>query len=183
MFQVHAFSHIAALATNQGITCLLSKGFRSLAVFHICRIPYFGIRVRQLMSKKDPAYRSHPVPTFMAKLGIEHIFTRPYTPRSDGKAERFIETSLREWTYDAVYQNSANRQLHLQNWIKCCNWHRPHTALVLKKPDPIFQQPFSFFHKPGTAQIKEAPPFPMARPERKTFIPLPSYSLPGGLGS
>ena len=94
----------------------------------------FGIRVRQLMSDNGPAYRSRPVATFLQKLGIEHIFTRPYTPRTNGKAERFIQTSLREWAYAAVYQNSAHRQQHLQPWLHRYNWHRPHTALKLKTP-------------------------------------------------
>ena len=94
----------------------------------------FGIRVRQLMSDNGPAYRSRPVATFLHQLGIEHIFTRPYTPRTNGKAERFIQTSLREWAYAAVYQNSAHRQQHLQPWLHRYNWHRPHTALKLKTP-------------------------------------------------
>ena len=100
----------------------------------LAHFAYFGIRVRQSMSDNGPAYRSQPVATFLAKHGIEQIFTRHFTPRSDGKAERFIETSLRELVYDGVYQNSANRQLHPQNWLNCCNWHRPHTALKLKTP-------------------------------------------------
>jgi len=56
----------------------------------------FSVRIRQLMSDNGPAYRSQPVATFLQKLGIEHIFTRPHTPRTNGKAERFIQTSLRE---------------------------------------------------------------------------------------
>ena len=57
----------------------------------------FGIRVRQLMSDSSSAYRSHPVAAFLQKLRIEDIFILPYTPRTNGKAERFIQTSLREW--------------------------------------------------------------------------------------
>jgi transposase InsO family protein len=62
-----------------------------------------GIKVRQLMSANGSAYRSYPVATFLHQQVIEHIFTRPYTPRTNGKAERFIQTSLREWAYAAVY--------------------------------------------------------------------------------
>ena len=89
----------------------------------------FGIRVRQLMSDNGSAHRSQLVAAFLQKLRIEHIFTRRYTPRSNGNAEHFIQTSLREWAYAAVYQNSAHRQQHLQPWIHRYNWHRPHAAL------------------------------------------------------
>ena len=74
----------------------------------------FGIPVRQLMSDNGPAYRLQPIAAFLQNLGIVHIFTRPYTPRTNGKAKRFIQTTLREWAYVAVYQNSAHRQQHLQ---------------------------------------------------------------------
>ncbi len=93
-----------------------------------------GIKVRQLMSDNGSAYRSYPVAAFLNQQVIEHIFTRPYTPRTNGKAERFIQTSLREWAYAAVYQNSLHRQQHLQPWLHRYNWHRPHTALKLKTP-------------------------------------------------
>jgi transposase InsO family protein len=85
------------------------------------------------MSDNGPAYRSQPVAAFLRKLDINHIFTRPYTPRTNGPAERFIQTSLREWAYAAAYQNSAHRQQHLQPWLHRYNWRRPHTALNLKK--------------------------------------------------
>ncbi len=85
-----------------------------------------------LVSDNGLAYRSQPVAIFLQKLGIEHIFTRPYTPRTNDKAERFIQTSLHEWAYAAVYQNSAHRQQHLQPWLHRYNWHRPHNALKLK---------------------------------------------------
>ena len=93
-----------------------------------------GIEVRQLMSDNGSAYRSYPVAAFLHQQVIEHIFTRPYTPRTNGKAERFIQTSLREWAYAAVYQNSRHRHQHLQPWLHRYNWHRPHTALKLKTP-------------------------------------------------
>ena len=60
------------------------------------------------MSDNGSAYRSQPVAAFLHKLLIKHIFTRPYTPRTNGKAERFIQTSLRERAYAAVYQNSLH---------------------------------------------------------------------------
>jgi transposase InsO family protein len=93
-----------------------------------------GIKVERLMSDNGPAYRSRPIAQMLRKLGIRHIFTKPYTPKTNGKAERFIQTSLREWAYAAVYQNSDHRQSHLNPWLHRYNWHRPHCALKLKTP-------------------------------------------------
>jgi transposase InsO family protein len=93
-----------------------------------------GIKVCQLMSDNGSAYRFYPVATFPKQIVVGHIFTRPYTQRTNGKAERFIQTSLREWAYAAVYQNSRHRHQHLQPWLHRDNWHRPPTALKLKTP-------------------------------------------------
>ena len=65
---------------------------------------------------------------------IKHRFTRPYTPRTNGKAERFIQTALREWAYARSYQNSAERQQQLQLWLHDYNFHRPHASLNLNSP-------------------------------------------------
>ena len=93
-----------------------------------------GIKVERLMSDNGPAYRSAPIAATLRHLGIRHIFTRPYTPRTNGKAERFIQTSLREWAYAAVYSNSAHREDHLRPWLHRYNWHRPHTSLNRQTP-------------------------------------------------
>lgn len=61
-------------------------------------------------------------------------FTRPYTPRTNGKAERFIQTALREWAYALTYQNSLERQQQLENWLHEYNLHRPHASLKLNSP-------------------------------------------------
>ena len=73
-----------------------------------------GIKVERLMSDNGAAYRSRPIASFLRSKGIRHIFTKPYTPKTNGKAERFIQTSLREWAYAAVYQNSDHRCSHLK---------------------------------------------------------------------
>jgi transposase InsO family protein len=93
-----------------------------------------GIKVEALMSDNGPAYRSLLVAKTLRHLGIRHLFTRPYTPRTNGKAERFIQTSLREWAYAAVYSNSAHRENHLRPWLHRYNWHRPHSSLNRKTP-------------------------------------------------
>src|SRR5208282_3417287 len=60
--------------------------------------------------------------------------TRPYTPRTNGKAERFIQTAIREWAYARRYENSAQRRDELQPWTHRYNWHRPHASLDQKPP-------------------------------------------------
>jgi len=67
-------------------------------------------------------------------LRREQGFTRPYTPRINGKAERFIQTSLREWAYARSYQNSAERSKLLEYWLHDYNFHRPHVSLNLNAP-------------------------------------------------
>lgn len=70
----------------------------------------------------------------MPKHQIRHLFTKPYTPRSNGKAERFIQTRLREWAYAEAYLSSDARTAALSHWLHHYNWHRPHTALNSNPP-------------------------------------------------
>ena len=69
-----------------------------------------------------------------AELGLRHIRTRPYTPKTNGKVERFVQTSLREWAYVRPYRSSALREPALQPFIDHYNWHRPHSALAHQPP-------------------------------------------------
>ena len=66
--------------------------------------------------------------------GLKHIRAKPYTPRTNGKAERFIQTALREWAYARPYQTSEQRKRHLPNWTPMYNWHRPHGSPKSKPP-------------------------------------------------
>jgi transposase-like protein len=68
------------------------------------------------------------------KLGLKHIRTRPYTPRTNGKAERFIQTALREWAYAQPYPSSAHRAAELPIWLHRYNWHRPHAGIKSLTP-------------------------------------------------
>jgi transposase InsO family protein len=68
------------------------------------------------------------------RLGLRQVFTKPYTPRTNGKAERFIQTALREWAYARAYQNSDQRSAELLNWLHRYNWHRPHGSLKANTP-------------------------------------------------
>ena len=86
------------------------------------------------MTDNGSAYRSHAFHNLLTENGCKHIRTRPYTPRTNGKAERFIQTSLREWAYLRAYQNSAERTHAMQPWISSYNRSRPHSALGGKPP-------------------------------------------------
>jgi transposase InsO family protein len=93
-----------------------------------------GVAVERVMTDNGGAYRSRLFRTLIVGAGLKHVRTRPYTPRTNGKAERFIQTSLREWAYARPYQNSAERTDALQPWIDAYNHSRPHSALNGKPP-------------------------------------------------
>lgn len=93
-----------------------------------------GIRFRAVLTDNGVSYRSYAFADACRALGLKHRRTRPYTPRTNGKAERFIQTALREWAYARTYQNSKEREQHLAPWIHQYNWHRPHASLGLSPP-------------------------------------------------
>lgn len=88
-----------------------------------------GVSVCKVMTDNGTPYISKAFAATCQRLGLRHVRTRPYTPRTNGKAERFIQTALREWAYAATYQDSAQRTQALSAWLHHYNWHRPHTAL------------------------------------------------------
>jgi len=79
-------------------------------------------------------YRSKTFRAGCKRLGLRQIFTKPYTPRTNGKAERFIQTSLREWAYARAYNTSDERTAELPRWLHRYNWHRPHGSIGSKPP-------------------------------------------------
>ncbi|HVE93449.1 MAG TPA: IS481 family transposase [Acidimicrobiales bacterium] len=93
-----------------------------------------GVTVREVITDNGSPYRSRAWAAFCAARGIEHIRTRPYRPRTNGKAERFIQTMLREWAYAATYRNSHHRTQALRPWLRYYNEQRPHGALGHKTP-------------------------------------------------
>ena len=93
-----------------------------------------GIAIERVMTDNGSAYRSHAFRGRLEEFGIRHIRTRPYTPKTNGKAERFIQTSLREWAYARAYQSSAERGRAMLPWIVDYNQTRPHSALGGKPP-------------------------------------------------
>ena len=78
--------------------------------------------------------RDTPFAILLAACGIKHKNTRPYTPRTNGKAERFIQTSLREWAYARPFESSITRHAVMLPWITDYNSDRPHSALAGKSP-------------------------------------------------
>ncbi len=102
---------------------------RALAFFQA-----HGVTVERVMTDNGSAYRSHLFKSCIAEAGLRHVRTRPYTPRTNGKAERFIQTSLREWAYLRAYQTSAERTQAMIPWITTYNHSRPHSALAGNPP-------------------------------------------------
>lgn len=93
-----------------------------------------GITARRVMTDNGACYISHAFKTACAELGLRHIRTKPYTPKTNGKAERFIQTALREWAYARAYDTSDQRGADLRRWTHLYNWHRPHSAIGSKPP-------------------------------------------------
>jgi len=88
-----------------------------------------GIKVERVMTDNGPCYKSFAFRDACIDLGIKHIRTKPYTPKTNGKAERFIQTSLREWAYAQAYPTSDRRAEELPIWLHRYNWHRPHGGI------------------------------------------------------
>jgi transposase InsO family protein len=93
-----------------------------------------GVPIARVMTDNGTGYRSKAFRAACGELGVRHIRTRPYTPKTNGKAERFVQTSLREWAYVRPYLSSAQREAALQPFLHRYNWHRPHSALNRRPP-------------------------------------------------
>jgi transposase InsO family protein len=93
-----------------------------------------GVKVKRLLTDNGSAYRSKLFAKTCQALGIKHTFTRPYRPQTNGKAERFIQTCLREWAYGRIWSNSAERTHWLPAFLAYYNARRPHSALGYKPP-------------------------------------------------
>jgi len=93
-----------------------------------------GIKVTSVMTDNGSCYKSFAFREACHKLKLKHIRTKPYTPKTNGKAERFIQTTLREWAYAKAYENSQQRADELPSWLHRYNWHRPHGSLKYQPP-------------------------------------------------
>ena len=90
---------------------------------------HLGVEIERVMTDNGPAFRSRNFAQVCAEFGIRHIFTKAYTPQTNGKAERFIQTALREWAYARAYRHSDERIAALPGFLHRYNWHRPHSSL------------------------------------------------------
>ena len=109
----------------------------SAAAFLKAAVAYYqslGVTVARVMTDNGSCYRSKAFRDACRELGLRHIRTRPYTPKTNGKAERFIQTALREWAYAQAYPTSDRRAEELPIWLHRYNWHRPHGSLKSKPP-------------------------------------------------
>ena len=93
-----------------------------------------GIKIERLMTDNGSCYRSKAFNKLCQAFGIRHIYTKPYTPKTNGKAERFIQSSLREWAYARAYHTSEQRKEELPFWLHHYNWHRPHAGIKRRTP-------------------------------------------------
>lgn len=93
-----------------------------------------GVKVERVMTDNGSCYRSRAFAKACKKLGLKHIRTKPYTPKTNGKAERFIQTSLREWAYARAFNTSNERAADLPRWLHHYNWHRPHGSIKSMPP-------------------------------------------------
>ena len=109
----------------------------SAVAFLKAAIAYYaslGVTIERVMTDNGSCYRSRAFARACKKLGLKHLRTKPYTPKTNGKAERFIQTSLREWAYARAYNTSDERAAELPRWLHRYNWHRPHGGIKSQTP-------------------------------------------------
>lgn len=121
-------AYVEVLADEKATTAI---GFLRRAIAHYRS---HGIEVSEVMTDNGPAYISIAHAIACRAMGLRHIRTRPYRPRTNGKAERFIRTMLGGWAYGAIYSNSTERTAALAGWLEFYNWRRPHGSLAKKPP-------------------------------------------------
>jgi transposase InsO family protein len=93
-----------------------------------------GVTIARVMTDNGACFKSHDFRKACHDLGTRHSRTKPYTPKTNGKAERFIQTALREWAYAQAYHTSDQRAEELPIWLHRYNWHRPHGGIKYKTP-------------------------------------------------
>lgn len=125
-------------ATRLAYTEMLPDEKKETAIAFLARSCAFfkanGVTPERIMTDNGSAYKSYAFRDALQTAGLRHIRTRPYTPRTNGKAERFIQTSLREWVYAAPYETSDQRAKAMVPFIDAYNTKRPHSALAFQTP-------------------------------------------------
>jgi transposase InsO family protein len=135
----HEFVHVAIDDASRLAFTQIRRDQRkeSAIAFLTDAVAYYrslGMKVTGIMTDNGSCYRAKAFRKACRKLGLKHIFTRPYRPQTNGKAERFIQTALREWAYAYAYDTSDQRANDLPIWLHHYNWHRPHGSLQSKPP-------------------------------------------------
>jgi transposase InsO family protein len=120
----HSRVAFAKVMSNERKGCAIV--FLNEAVAYFARL---GVKVERVMTDNGSCYKAFAFRRTCSRLGLRHIRTKPYTPKTNGKAERFIQTSLREWAYAQAYPNSRERRAELPIWLHRYNWHRPHSGI------------------------------------------------------
>ena len=95
-------------------------------------VAYFhslGVHPKRILTDNGSSFRSEAFANACRQLRLKHSFTRPYRPQTNGKAERFIQSALREWAYGIAYNHSSERNAMLERWTHHYNWHRPHQGI------------------------------------------------------
>jgi len=116
-----------------------------------------GVKVERVMTDNGSCYLSRDFARACKELGLKHIRTKPYTPKTNGKAERFIQTSLREWAYARAYNTSEERTAELPRWLHRYNWHRPHGSIGSKPLSADSARPRTTCR--GSTASEEFPPW------------------------
>jgi transposase InsO family protein len=109
----------------------------SAVAFLSAAVAYYkslGVTVTRVMTDNGSCYKAFAFRDACRDLGLKHVRTKPYTPKTNGKAERFIQTALREWAYAQAYPTSDRRAEELPIWLHRYNWHRPHGGIKSKTP-------------------------------------------------
>jgi transposase InsO family protein len=150
----HSRVALAALLPSEGYVSALRILEAALAFY-----ANLGVTVQRLMTDNGGCYRAKPFKQACVEKDLRHIYTRPYRPKSNGKAERFILTLCREWAYAQAYGHSNERHAHLLPWLHRYNWHRPHTALKNKLPISRLPNSMRFGRVPRFGVLVELIPF------------------------
>jgi transposase InsO family protein len=127
-------AYVEVLAAEDGVTC--AAFLRRALTWYRRR----GLRVRRLLSDNGRAYRAHVFADVCRTWAIAHRFTRPYRPQTNGKAERLIQTLLREWAYRYPYRSSTRRTAALRPYLRFYNHQRPHASLGRRSPWMRFRE-------------------------------------------
>ncbi len=119
------------------VEVLYNEGQHTCTQFLINAVEFFrqrGVTIERVMTDNGSGYRSKRFNRVCRQLGIRHLYTKPYTPQTNGKAERFIRTLKERWAYARCYRTSARRTRALRPWLNHYNHHRPHAGIGMNPP-------------------------------------------------